>query len=113
MPKSKIVVGSRASILALTQTNLVINALKKYYPETEFEVVKITTKGDRILDKTLSKIGGKGLFIKEIEMALEEGTIDIAVHSMKDMPSVMPEGFELASITAREDVRDAMITKVD
>lgn len=110
MSKSKIVVGSRGSVLALTQTNMVIDKLKEKFPNTEFEILKITTKGDRILDKTLSKIGGKGLFIKEIETALMEEKIDIAIHSMKDMPSTMPEGFELAAITMREDVRDALVT---
>lgn len=111
MPKSKIKVGTRGSLLALTQTNLVIDRLKELNPDTDFEVIKITTKGDRILDKTLSKIGGKGLFIKEIETALTEREIDIAIHSMKDMPSVMPEGFELGAITMRADVRDALVTK--
>ncbi|ADC48654.1 MULTISPECIES: hydroxymethylbilane synthase [Alkalihalophilus] len=105
-----IVIGSRRSNLALTQTDWVINQLKKKEVPYNFEVKKIVTKGDRILDVTLSKVGGKGLFVKEIEQALENKEIDIAVHSMKDVPSVMPEGFSLAAITEREDARDAFIS---
>ncbi|KHF33530.1 Porphobilinogen deaminase [Paenibacillus sp. P1XP2] len=91
-----IVVGSRQSALALTQTGQVIDDLKRLCKEHgfefDFEVKKIVTKGDRILDVTLSKVGGKGLFVKEIEQAMLDGEIDMAVHSMKDMPSVLPEG---------------------
>lgn len=107
----KIVVGSRKSNLALTQTKWVINQLKEAGIENEFEIKKILTKGDRILDVTLSKVGGKGLFVKEIEKAMYEKEIDLAVHSMKDMPSVMPEGLTITSIPVREDHRDAFISK--
>ncbi|MYL58906.1 hydroxymethylbilane synthase [Virgibacillus halodenitrificans] len=107
----KIVVGSRKSNLALTQTNWVIDQLKKAGVENDFEVKKIVTKGDKILDVTLSKVGGKGLFVKEIEQAMYDKEIDFAVHSMKDMPSVMPEGLVIASIPDREDHRDAYIAK--
>lgn len=106
----KIIVGSRRSKLALTQTNQVIDHLKKLAPETEFEVKEIVTKGDRILDVTLSKVGGKGLFVKEIEQAMYDGEIDMAVHSMKDMPAVMPDGLVIGSVPAREDHRDAFIS---
>lgn len=107
----KLVVGSRKSNLALTQTNWVINQLKQAGVENDFEVKKIVTKGDRILDVTLSKVGGKGLFIKEIEEAMYNKEIDLAVHSMKDMPSAMPEGLIITTIPAREDHRDAFLSK--
>ncbi|WP_077327254.1 hydroxymethylbilane synthase [Virgibacillus siamensis] len=107
----KIVVGSRKSNLALTQTNWVIEQLKKAGVENEFDVKKIVTKGDKILDVTLSKVGGKGLFVKEIEQAMYDKEIDFAVHSMKDMPSEMPEGLVISTIPLREDHRDAYIAK--
>ncbi|RFA34553.1 hydroxymethylbilane synthase [Virgibacillus dokdonensis] len=107
----KLVVGSRKSNLALTQTNWVINQLKQAGVENDFEVKKIVTKGDRILDVTLSKVGGKGLFIKEIEEAMYNKEIDLAVHSMKDMPSAMPEGLIITTIPEREDHRDAFLSK--
>ncbi|WP_050181197.1 hydroxymethylbilane synthase [Domibacillus robiginosus] len=106
----KIIVGSRKSRLALTQTNQVIDQLKALSPGTEFEVKEIVTKGDRILDVTLSKVGGKGLFVKEIEQALFDGEIDMAVHSMKDMPAVLPEGLVIGAVPEREDHRDALIS---
>ncbi|WP_227936697.1 hydroxymethylbilane synthase [Alkalihalobacillus deserti] len=106
----KIVIGSRKSNLALVQTDWVIEQLKKTGLPYEFEVKKIVTKGDKILDVTLSKVGGKGLFVKEIEQALIDGEIDLAVHSMKDVPSVLQENFKLAAITEREDPRDALIS---
>ncbi|MFA1822528.1 hydroxymethylbilane synthase [Virgibacillus oceani] len=107
----KIVIGSRKSNLALTQTNWVIEQLKKAGVKNEFEVKKIVTKGDKILDVTLSKVGGKGLFVKEIEQAMYDKEIDFAVHSMKDMPSEMPSGLMISSIPVREDHRDAFISK--
>ncbi|MBM7648919.1 hydroxymethylbilane synthase [Bacillus ectoiniformans] len=107
----KIIVGSRRSKLALTQTNWVIDQLKKINPSFEFEVKEIVTKGDRILDVTLSKVGGKGLFVKEIEQAMLDKEIDMAVHSMKDMPAVLPEGLTIGCIPEREDARDAFISK--
>ncbi|MCP3762563.1 hydroxymethylbilane synthase [Domibacillus sp. A3M-37] len=106
----KIIVGSRRSRLALTQTNQVIDQLKVLSPGTEFEVKEIVTKGDRILDVTLSKVGGKGLFVKEIEQAMFDGEIDMAVHSMKDMPAVLPEGLVIGAVPEREDHRDAFIS---
>ncbi|WML47361.1 hydroxymethylbilane synthase [Neobacillus sp. PS3-34] len=107
----KIIVGSRRSKLALTQTNWVIEQLKKLGAPFEFEVKEIVTKGDRILDVTLSKVGGKGLFVKEIEQAMLNKEIDMAVHSMKDMPAVLPEGLTIGSIPFREDHRDALISR--
>ena len=104
-------VGSRKSNLAVTQTNWVIDRLKEAHPELEFQLKHIVTKGDRILDVTLSKVGGKGLFVKEIEQALLNGEIDFAVHSMKDMPSELPDGLMIACVPVREDFRDAYIAK--
>ncbi|TMU85725.1 hydroxymethylbilane synthase [Bacillus sp. BHET2] len=107
----KIIVGSRRSKLALTQTNWVIDQLKALDPSYEFEVKEIVTKGDQILDVTLSKVGGKGLFVKEIEQAMLNKEIDMAVHSMKDMPAVLPDGLTIGCIPEREDHRDAFISK--
>ncbi|MGA9225662.1 MAG: hydroxymethylbilane synthase, partial [Mesobacillus sp.] len=94
-----------------TQTNWVIEQLKKLGAPFEFEVKEILTKGDRILDVTLSKVGGKGLFVKEIEQAMLDKEIDMAVHSMKDMPAVLPEGLVIGCIPFREDHRDVLISK--
>ncbi|MGG1397777.1 hydroxymethylbilane synthase [Bacillus salipaludis] len=107
----KIIVGSRRSKLALTQTNWVIDQLKKLGAPFEFEVKEIVTKGDKIQDVTLSKVGGKGLFVKEIEQAMLNKEIDMAVHSMKDMPAVLPEGLTIGCIPFREDHRDALISR--
>lgn len=108
----KIVVGSRRSKLALTQTNWVIDQLKKLGGDQfEFEVKEIVTKGDKVLDVTLSKVGGKGLFVKEIEQAMLNKEIDMAVHSMKDMPGFLPEGLTIGCIPFREDHRDALISR--
>ena len=107
----KIIVGSRRSNLALTQTKWVIEQLKQAGVKNEFVIEEIVTKGDRILDVMLSKVGGKGLFVKEIEQALYDKRIDFAVHSMKDMPAVLPEGLVIGSIPVREDYRDAFISK--
>lgn len=111
----KIIVGSRQSDLALTQTKHVIELLKQVSSElgldVHFEIKKIVTKGDRILDVTLSKVGGKGLFVKELEQAMYDKEIDLAVHSMKDMPAVLPDGLVNAAIPEREDPRDCLISK--
>ncbi|MCM3086582.1 hydroxymethylbilane synthase [Bhargavaea ginsengi] len=105
----KIIVGSRRSNLALTQTNWFIDQLKEAGVPFEFEVKEIVTKGDKILDVMLSKVGGKGLFVKEIEQALIDKEIDFAVHSMKDMPAELQEGLTVGCVPEREDVRDAYI----
>ncbi|UOF90182.1 hydroxymethylbilane synthase [Fodinisporobacter ferrooxydans] len=104
-------VGTRQSQLALTQTNWVCQQIQHIHNDVTIETVKIVTKGDRILDVALSKVGGKGLFIKEIEQALLDGTVDFAVHSMKDMPAEMPEGLMIGAVPVREDVRDVVIAK--
>lgn len=106
----KIIVGSRRSKLALTQTNWFIQQMKDMGAPFEFEVKEIVTKGDQILNVTLSKVGGKGLFVKEIEQALFDKEIDFAVHSMKDMPSVLPEGLVMGCTPKRVDERDAFIS---
>ncbi len=106
----KIIVGSRRSKLALTQTNWFIDQMKAAGAPFEFEVKEIVTKGDRIVDVMLSKVGGKGLFVKEIQQALFDKEIDFAVHSMKDMPSVLPEGLIVGCIPKRVDPRDAFIS---
>lgn len=107
----KIIVGSRQSALAMTQTKWVIRQLEALGLPFEFEIKKIVTKGDQIVDVTLSKVGGKGLFVKEIEQALLDKEIDMAVHSMKDMPALLPEGLTIGCIPKRVDVRDVLISK--
>jgi len=109
IPKS-IVIASRESLLAMWQAKFIRQRLIQLYPQTEVSILGMTTRGDQILDKSLSKIGGKGLFIKELEQSLENGHADIAVHSMKDMPMNVPDGFALAAITEREDPRDAFVS---
>lgn len=106
----KIIIASRESLLAMWQAKFIQHRLSELYPQTEISILGMTTQGDQILDKTLSKIGGKGLFIKELEEALADGRADIAVHSMKDMPMNIPDGFMLAAITEREDPRDAFVS---
>jgi len=103
-------IGTRGSALALKQANWVASKLKTIYPGIEVEIVIIKTKGDKILDVPLAKVGGKGLFVKEIEEGLQRGEIDLAVHSLKDVPTVLPEDLCLGAITEREDPRDALIT---
>ena len=106
----KIRIGTRKSKLALWQANFVANKLKEHFPDLEIELVKITTKGDKILDVPLAKVGGKGLFVKEIEEAMLRNEIDIAVHSLKDVPTFFPKGLGLIAITKREDPRDAFVS---
>ncbi|MDT9756378.1 hydroxymethylbilane synthase [Heyndrickxia coagulans] len=106
-----IVVGSRRSKLALTQTKWVVAKLEQLGLPFRFEIREITTKGDKVLDVTLSKVGGKGLFVKEIEDAMLHHEIDMAVHSMKDVPAVLPDGLVIGCIPEREDARDALISK--
>ncbi|HYF78831.1 MAG TPA: hydroxymethylbilane synthase [Symbiobacteriaceae bacterium] len=103
-------VATRGSLLALTQTGWLVDRLKEANPGTEFELIIFKTVGDKVLDVALSQIGGKGLFTKELEDALLAGEADIAVHSLKDMPTEQPEGLTLACTPPREDPRDVVIT---
>ena len=107
----KIVVGTRGSNLALTQTNMVIDMIKEAHPNMEFEVKIILTKWDIVKDLPIDKIGGKEIFTKEIEKELLAGTIDMAVHSMKDMPAELPLGLKLSYTPKREDSRDVLILR--
>lgn len=109
----KIIVGTRGSKLALTQTRWVIGQLQRENPEIEFEIKIITTTGDKIQDVTLDKIGEKGVFVKEIEEQLIQREIDFAVHSMKDMPGILPPELMFSWVPKREDFRDALILKED
>jgi len=109
-PPSRIVIASRESALAMWQAHHVQQRLQEMYPETETVILGMTTQGDQVLDKTLNKIGGKGLFVKELEEALAAGRADIAVHSMKDVPMELPPGFAIAAILEREDPRDALVS---
>ena len=106
----KIIVGSRGSKLAVVQTNWLLEELRKANPEVDFELKIIKTKGDKIQHKALDKIGDKGIFTKELEDALLSGEIDMAVHSMKDMPSALPDGLTLSVPPMREDPRDVLLT---
>lgn len=107
----RIRIGTRKSRLALAQTELVKNAVKAHFPEAEIEIVHITTRGDRIIDRPLAEIGGKGLFITEIEQALLEERIDIAVHSAKDLPAAVAEGLEISGVLERADMRDCIVLR--
>ncbi|MBR6026555.1 MAG: hydroxymethylbilane synthase [Neisseriaceae bacterium] len=105
-----ITIATRESALAMWQAKHIQAKLQNLYPEKEIKILGMTTQGDQILDKTLSKIGGKGLFVKELETALSDGRADLAVHSIKDVPMILPEGFELAAIGEREDPTDAFVS---
>jgi len=107
---SNLVIASRESALALWQARNIQARLQELYPQSIITIRGMTTQGDRILDRALDKIGGKGLFVKELEDALAAGTADIAVHSMKDVPMDLPPGFAIAAITERADPRDAFVS---
>ena len=109
MNKRIVRIGSRDSKLAVMQTELMIHAVTKYHPEIQFELVTMKTTGDIILNQTLDKIGGKGLFVKELDIALAEGRIDCCVHSLKDMPMEVPEELPLLAFSKREDPRDVLV----
>ncbi|XP_063835464.1 porphobilinogen deaminase [Ostrinia nubilalis] len=104
-------VGSRKSELALIQTNHVIDTLKKVYPDKEFKIVTMTTLGDRILNVSLPKIGEKSLFTKDLEDALRNNTVDFVVHSLKDLPTSLPDGLVIGAVFEREDPRDALVLR--
>ncbi|MDO4905883.1 MAG: hydroxymethylbilane synthase [Lautropia sp.] len=109
-PPTVLRIATRESRLALWQAEHVAALLRAHYPDCKVELLGMTTRGDRILDKPLSEIGGKGLFTKELEVALHDGRADLAVHSLKDVPMDLPEGFDLAAILSREDPRDALVS---
>ena len=110
MPDSKLHIATRKSPLALWQANYVRDALLARNPGLDIELLTMTTQGDTILDTPLAKVGGKGLFVKELELGMLEGRADLAVHSMKDVPVEFPDGLGLAAILPREDPRDALIS---
>ncbi|MFD1215739.1 MULTISPECIES: hydroxymethylbilane synthase [Microbulbifer] len=107
---SRIVIATRQSALALWQANFVKQQLELHHPQLEVELLPLTSRGDQLLDIPLSKVGGKGLFVKELERAMLDGEADIAVHSMKDVPMEFPEGLHLPVICEREDPRDAFVS---
>ncbi len=107
---ARIVIASRESRLALWQAVHIQTRLAELHPQSQVEILGMTTRGDQILDRPLSQIGGKGLFIKELEVAMAEGRADLAVHSLKDVPMEMPDGFSLTAITARENPCDAFVS---
>ena len=109
-PPQRLVIATRRSRLALWQAEHVRGLLKKLYPACQVELLGLTTTGDRVLDQSLSKIGGKGLFVKELEGAMADGRADLAVHSSKDVPMQLPEGFVLAAQLPRADPRDAFVS---
>lgn len=106
----KLVIASRESALAMWQARHIQSRLQALYPDTEVTILGMTTTGDQILDTPLAKVGGKGLFVKELETALADGRADLAVHSMKDVPMNLPQGFMLAATGEREDPRDAFVS---
>lgn len=107
----KVRVGSRDSLLAVRQAELVMEAVRKASPETELTLVTMKTTGDRILNQSLDKIGGKGLFVKELDLALMEGHSDLSVHSLKDMPMEIPEELPILAYSPREDNRDVLVLR--
>lgn len=109
-PPAQLVIASRASRLAIWQSEHVRRWLQQRYPDCAVRIETMTTRGDQILDRSLSKLGGKGLFVKELEWALLEGRCDLAVHSLKDVPMALEPEFALAAVLAREDARDAFIS---
>ena len=108
--KKEVIVGSRDSALALWQTNWVVDKLREFYPEITFKIVTMKTKGDKILDVALAKIGDKGLFTKELEHALLNREIDLAVHSIKDVPTMLPAGLKIGAFCEREFPGDVLIS---
>jgi hemC: porphobilinogen deaminase len=107
--KSKIIIGSRESKLAVLQSEMVRDYIKEKNPEMEVEILTMKTTGDIILDRTLDKVGGKGLFVKELDKALMDGRSILSVHSLKDMPMEVPEELPLLAFSRREDPRDVLV----
>ena len=106
----KLVIATRRSRLALWQAEHIQRELQRLHPGLTVALLPMSTKGDEILDRSLESVGGKGLFVKELESAMTDGRADLAVHSIKDVPADLPQGFVLAAITAREDPRDALVS---
>src|SRR5205823_3089334 len=106
----RLVIATRESALALWQAEHVRTRLEALYPSSVIELLGVTTQGDRVTDRPLAAIGGKGLFVKELEVAMAEGRADLAVHSLKDLPMDLPGEFALAAVVAREDARDALVS---
>ena len=109
MIPEKVIIGTRASRLAVIQSNELANYLKENFPETEVTLLPMKTTGDKILDRSLDKIGGKGLFVKELDLALLEGRTDLSVHSLKDMPLETPYELPVTAYSKREDARDVLV----
>ena len=107
----KYLVATRPSLLAYTQTQQTVELLKAQHPDCEFEIIKISTHGDAVTDKPLTAFGGTGVFVKELENAIMEGRADFAIHSLKDVPSIQPDGLVLAAFPTREDPRDVLLIK--
>lgn len=113
MPRRKIRVGSRESKLAVIQSKIIMERIAQTHPEIELELVTIKTTGDKILDRPLDQIGGKGLFVKELDLALLEGRIDLSIHSLKDMPMEQMEEIPILAYSKREDPRDVLVLPQD
>ena len=107
--REKIIIGSRESVLAVRQSELVLDYLRKNYPGMQAELVTMKTTGDRILEKRLDEIGGKGLFVRELDLALGDGRTDLSVHSLKDMPAEIPRQLPVIGFSEREDPRDVLV----
>ncbi len=109
MMKSRIRIGSRDSRLAVVQAEIIRDRIQTAHPECELEIIPMKTTGDKILGKSLEAIGGKGLFVKELDLALQDGRIDLAVHSLKDVPMELPNELPILAYGKREDPRDVLI----
>ena len=107
--KNKVIIGSRESRLAVLQSEMVRDYIKEQHPGLDVEILTMKTTGDKILDRTLDKVGGKGLFVKELDKALLEGRTMLSVHSLKDMPMEVPEDLPLLAFSRREDPRDVLV----
>ena len=112
MPHSALIIGTRGSKLALAQTDLVQGEIRRWHPNRPLEVLRISTKGDRIQDRPLAEVGGKALFVEEIEAALRTGRIHLAVHSAKDIPSDLPDDMRIAACLPRADAHDVLVSRV-
>ena len=107
--KQTLIIGSRASELAVAQSDLAAAYLKRTHPQIDVRIETMTTTGDKILNRRLDEIGGKGLFVKELDQALRDGRTDLSVHSLKDMPMEVPDDLPLIGVSAREDPRDVLV----